>query len=452
MTRRELLTLAACGFPAARVLVAQHGEMRVPAGGQTPPAGPADITLRIGEATVELGPRRVVKTIAYNGQVPGPLLRVRQGHPLTVDVWNDTREDELVHWHGLHIPSDVDGAREQGTPPVPARGGRRRYVFTPEPPGTRWYHSHGMTGRDLRRTTYTGQFGLLVVESGSDPGAYDLDVPILLHEWEPHLTREGPLDVEYRVQSINGRMLGAGEPIRVRTGQRVLLRILNASATVIHRLALSGHLFHVVALDGYPVPNPRSVPVLAIAPGERIDALVEMSEPGIWIFGEVDAAQRAAGMGIVVEYAGQTGAPRWQPVASVPWDYKVFGAAEDPPRDTDDRLSFVFRSTPDAHRWTINDKSHPRTDDIRVVTNRRYRWVLDNQSAHHHPIHLHRHAFDVVRYAGVACSGIRKDVIVVPAWQQVEVDVSATHPGPSLFHCHQQLHMDLGFMALMRYV
>ena len=451
MTRRELLTLAGCCFQAARTVGAQHIGMDSPAGAQAPPVGPADISLRIAETAVELGPRRVVRTLAYNGQVPGPLLRVRQGRPLTVDVWNDTKDEELVHWHGLHIPSDVDGAREEGTPPVPPRGGHRRYVFTPEPSGTRWYHSHGMTGRDLKRTTYTGQFGLMVVESGDEPGAYDLEVPILLHEWEPRLTREGPLDVEYRFQSINGRMLGAGEPVRVRQGQRVLFRILNASATLIHRLALPGHLFHVVALDGYPVPGPRSVPILAIAPGERIDAVVEMSEPGIWIFGELESAQRAAGMGIVVEYAGRTGAPQWNPVASIPWDYTVFGSADDSPREVADRLSLVFRSTPDAHRWTINDKSHPRTDDIRVETNHRYRWVLDNQSAHHHPIHLHRHAFDVVRYAGVPCSGIRKDVIVVPAWQQVEVDVSATYPGPSLFHCHQQLHMELGFMALVRY-
>jgi FtsP/CotA-like multicopper oxidase with cupredoxin domain len=425
--------------------------MNTPAPVQPPPTGPADITLRIAETTVELGPRRTVKTAAYNGQVPGPLLRVRQGRPLTVDVFNDTREEELVHWHGLHIPSEVDGAREEGTPPVPPRGGQRRYVFTPEPSGTRWYHSHGMTGRDLRRTTYTGQFGLLVVESGNEPGAYDLDVPILLHEWEPRLTREGALDVEYRVQSINGRMLGAGEPVRVRQGQRVLFRILNASATMSHQLALPGHLFHVVALDGYPVPLPRSVPVLAIAPGERIDAVVEMDAPGIWILGEVDSAHRTAGMGIVVEYAGHTGGPQWKPAPLIPWDYKVFGRAGDPTGTPDNRLSLVFRSTPNAHRWTINDKSHPRTDDIEVETGRRYRWTFDNQSAHHHPIHLHRHTFDLIRYAGVPCSGIRKDVIVVPAWQQVDVDVAATHPGPSLFHCHQQLHMDLGFMALMRY-
>ena len=171
-----------------------------------------------------------------------------------------------------------------------------------------------------------------------------------------------------------------------------------------------------------------------------MDAIVTMDRPGIWIFGEVDSAHRAAGLGIVVEYAGASGAPRWSPAAPIPWDYKRFASSEEP-REPDGRLKLVFRSTADGHHWTINGQSHPRTADIVVDANRRYRWVLDNQSAHPHPIHLHRHALDLVRYAGAPCPGIRKDVIVVPAWQQVEVDVTAAQPGPSLFHCHQQLHL-----------
>lgn len=178
-----------------------------------------------------------------------------------------------------------------------------------------------------------------------------------------------------------GEMLGAGDPVRVRAGQRVLFRILNASATLTHRLALPGHLFRVLALDGYPVPNPRSVPILAVAPGERIDAVVEMGHPGDWIFGEVDAVQRAAGMGVVVEYAGAAGAPQWRPVAATPWDYLIFGG-DTPAPAPDARSTLVFRATNDGHHWTINGRSHPRTDDIVVQANRRYRWLLDNQSAH----------------------------------------------------------------------
>ena len=184
------------------------------------------------------------------------MLRARQGRPFNVEVWNDTADEDIVHWHGLHIPSEVDGAYEEGTPGVPPRGGRRRYTFVPDPAGTRWYHSHNHAGNDLKRSTYTGQFGMLVVEGAGEPGAYDQEVPLLLHEWEPHFTTRGPRDVEFKYHSINGKMLGGGEPIRVRQGQRVLFRIVNASATLQHQLALPGHQFQVVALDGNPVPNP----------------------------------------------------------------------------------------------------------------------------------------------------------------------------------------------------
>ncbi|HEX8032004.1 MAG TPA: multicopper oxidase domain-containing protein, partial [Vicinamibacterales bacterium] len=103
---------------------------------------PADLVLRISEIEWEIAPRRTIKTLAYNGALPGPIVRARAGRPFTVDVRNDYTRDDIVHWHGLHIPSDVDGAIEEGTPPVPPRS-QRRYTFTPEPIGTRWYHSHG---------------------------------------------------------------------------------------------------------------------------------------------------------------------------------------------------------------------------------------------------------------------------------------------------------------------
>jgi FtsP/CotA-like multicopper oxidase with cupredoxin domain len=110
----------------------------------------------------------------------------------------------------------------------------------------------------------------------------------------------------------------------------------------------------------------------------------------------------------------------------------------------------VFRAK-DGHHWTINGKSFPATEPIVVETGKRYRWLLDNQSADDHPVHLHRHTFEVVRVADRRMSGIWKDVVMVPAWRQVEVDVPALHPGLSLFHCHQQFHMDMGFMAMLRY-
>jgi FtsP/CotA-like multicopper oxidase with cupredoxin domain len=408
----------------------------------------ADITLRISEITVELAPRRAVKTVGYNGQTPGPLLRVPEGKTVTVDVFNETRDAEIVHWHGLHIPSDVDGSHEEGTPYVPARG-HSRYVFTPTPAGTRWYHSHVSSGHDLHKATYTGQFGMLIVEPQSDPGRYDLEIPLLLHEWDPYWDDDGPRSVGYRAYSVNGKMLGAGEPVRVRSGQQVLFRIVNASATLAHRLALPGHRFRVVALDGNPVPQPRSVPTLELGPAERIDAVVEMNDPGVWILGSTDERRRAAGMGIVIEYAGAAGPPRWTSSPAAVWDYTVFGEQR-PPVPPDQVVRLVFKEVT-GHRWTINGKSFPKTDPILVRANRRYRWVFDNQSADPHPLHLHRHTFELIRVAEKPTSGLMKDVVMVPAWKEVEIDVTADHPGPTLFHCHQQFHMDFGFMAMMLY-
>ena len=259
MTRRELLVLAGSCIGPARGLLADHAGTGAQGGRQATPAETADVTLRIGEMSLELGPRRTVKTLAYNGQVPGPLLRVREGRPLIVDVWNDTEDEDFVHWHGHFYPptSMVPERRALAGPAVRRSAAQRlhaaagRHPLVPQP----WHGGPRSQTKNIHRPVR-----IAVVESGHEPGAYDLEVPIVLHEWDARLTREGPLDVEYRYQSINGRMLGAGEPVRVRQGQRVLFRILNASATLTHRLALPGHLFHVSALDGYPVPSPRSVP------------------------------------------------------------------------------------------------------------------------------------------------------------------------------------------------
>jgi len=395
--------------------------------------------------TLELAPKRTVRTLAYNGQVPGPLIRARRGRPFAVDVVNASKDTDIVHWHGLHIGPDVDGAYEEGTPGV-APGTRRRYTFAPDPAGTRWYHSHNPANRDLTRSTYTGQFGMFIVD-GDDPGAYDREIALLLHEWEPRFGSNG--DVEYRAFSINGKMLGGGEPIRVRESERVLFRIVNASATLNHRLALPGHTFRVIALDGNAVPTPASVPILDLAPGERIDATVDMSRPGVWILGGLKSDERSRGLGIAVEYAGRGGAPQWIQPAPFVWDSLTFGR-HDAASEPDGRLTLAFAAVGDGHHWAINGKTHPHLDPIVVRSAKRYRWTLDNQSADPHPIHIHRHLFEIVRFDGRPTSGLRKDVVVVPAWRQVDVDVLDTRPGLSLVHCHQQFHMDMGFMTMMR--
>ncbi|HWC97561.1 MAG TPA: multicopper oxidase domain-containing protein [Candidatus Sulfopaludibacter sp.] len=403
----------------------------------------ADITLRIGEVSAELGRGHTVRTLAYNGQVPGPLLRMTEGRPVVVDVVNETARPEMVHWHGFHIPADVDGAHEEGTPMVQARD-RRQYRFTPRPSGTRWYHTHAMAGHDLRIGTYSGEFGMVVVAARSDPARYDVEVPIVLHEWEPFFASGMNMDVDYKVFSVNGKILGAGEPVRVRRGQRALFRVLNASATMSHRLAMAGHSFVVTALDGNAVAAPRRVAVLELAPGERVDAVVEMNTPGVWILGETDDGQRAAGAGIVIEYAGSSGKPQWAAAAKETWNYQAFGVAKAAVA-AEARIPLVIEPGKDGNLWAINGKSYPQTDLMFLRRGARNRLVFENRSTMDHPVHLHRHSMEL------AGCGVVKDVILVPARRTVEADVMANNPGPSLFHCHQQFHMDFGFMALMSY-
>ncbi|HEV8723778.1 MAG TPA: multicopper oxidase domain-containing protein [Candidatus Binatia bacterium] len=136
------------------------------------------------------------------------------------------------------------------------------------------------------------------------------------------------------------------------------------------------------------------------------------------------------------------------------WDYAVFGTTTVIP-EPDYRFNLVFEKIPGGHggfnRWTINGKSWPNVDPLMVKAGQRYRMVMENRSGDDHPIHLHRHTFELTRIGGKMTSGIRKDTVNIPRRQSAEIDFVADDPGLTLFHCHMQLHMDFGFMALMRY-
>jgi FtsP/CotA-like multicopper oxidase with cupredoxin domain len=250
-------------------------------------------------------------------------------------------------------------------------------------------------------------------------------------------------------------MLGAGEPLRVQSGQRILMHLLNASASQIHRIGLFGHHFQVIALDGNPVPSPAPVDVIEIAPGERVDAIVEMNLPGVWILGELRDAARQSGMGIVVEYANQA-QPRaqWLPPAKARWDYTLFGKAASHPVP-DQTIDMVFEKVPGGphgiNHWLVNGKEYPHEREFVFGQGGRYRLVFHNRSDDSHPLHMHRHLFELVELNGKPTAGIMKDTVIVPAFGRAAVDLVADQPGLTLFHCHIQHHMDFGFKALFRY-
>jgi FtsP/CotA-like multicopper oxidase with cupredoxin domain len=244
----------------------------------------------------------------------------------------------------------------------------------------------------------------------------------------------------------------------VKQGERVLFHVLNASATEIRSLALPGHVFRIVALDGNPVPTPGDVPVLWLGTAERVSALVTMNHPGIWVMGDLADDDRRHGMGIVVEYAGQKGKPQWVRPKPFRWDYSRFGnvSAALPSPDETIEVTIVKRNAAlnGFNQWTLNGEgfSMQRMKPMYTVhRGRRYRMKFRNASDDIHPLHLHRHSFELTRIAGKPTAGVMKDVVMLGGFQELEFDFVADNPGMTLFHCHQQLHMDFGFMALVRY-
>jgi FtsP/CotA-like multicopper oxidase with cupredoxin domain len=416
-----------------------------------------DYRIEIAEIEWELSPKKKIRTTAYNGQIPGKLLRMTEGKPVAIEVINRLDREEIVHWHGQWIPVGADGAMEEGSPMIPA-GGRTLIQFTPRPAGLHWYHTHAMANRDLKRGLYSGQFGVLHIAPRSNPAAYDQEEFIVLHDWEPYYSAsgDGSLMVMYVSGSINGRMLGHDAPIQVREGQRVLFHILNASATDPHWLVLPGHRFQVLALDGAPVATQAKVDALRLGPAERISAIVTMDTPGIYVLGEARDESRNAGMGTIVEYAGRTGKPLAPRQVNLQWDYRAFADPNPVVKTPDVTIPLVFTSRFKGHgaldQWMINGKSWPAADPIMLREGLRHRLVFVNKSTDDHPVHLHRHNFELVSIKGAAASGVHKDVVIVEAGTTVEADLLATNPGNTLFHCHQQDHMDSGFMAMFRYV
>jgi FtsP/CotA-like multicopper oxidase with cupredoxin domain len=492
-SRRDFLKLAGTAASAAACPNALRG-FAAPAEVLQSAGGPPDYVLRIAASAVEIAPKRIVSTITYNGRFPGPLLRFREGQPVSVEVHNDTDAPEQLHWHGQFVSTDVDGAAEEGTPFIPAHG-MRRIEFTPRPAGLRFYHTHHRAGADLYSGQYTGQVGAVYIERRQEPGGYDREVFLVLKEFEPTFSQGGDMaqdflapamkvkelesagetamkaslaegmphgyEVGYRYFTINGRMLGHGEPVRVMQGERVLFHVLNGSATEIRSLALPGHLFKVVALDGNAVAAPAELPVLWLGTAERISAIVEMNHPGVWIMGDLADDDRGHGMGIVVEYAGRSGKPVWTPPKPFHWNYLRFanpGATAAPPDETIDMLIAKDNAAEDGfNRWTINRAAYPMSEGIvpasfHLKQGKRYRIRMRNASDDIHPMHLHRHSFELTRIAGVATAGVMKDVVMLGGYQEMELDFTADNPGLTLFHCHQQLHMDFGFMTLFDYV
>lgn len=358
--------------------------------------GPADYTLTIAIKPIELAPNRIISVTTYNGQFPGPLLRFKEGERVTIDIRNQTDTPEQLHWHGQFVSPNVDGAAEEGTPFIPPPGSRKISLM-PKPSGFRFYHTHVRAGANLAAGQYSGLVGPVYIEPKQYAGNYDREVFLTLKEFQPTFSRGGDMamdflspsetvsmlkeageskmkaslakgmprgfEVGYDSFTINGRMLGNGEPVRVKQRERVLFHVLNGSAGEIRSLTLPGHSFTVIAMDGNPLPKPVRVPGLWLGTAERVSAIVEMNHPGVWVMGDLSDDDRHRGMGIVVEYAGYKGKPQWLSPKPFKWNYAHFGHPSEASEQPDEMFAMVFEKQNAAldgfNQWTINGVAYP---------------------------------------------------------------------------------------------
>ena len=295
-SRRDFLTTAAMaagiGLASSGTslnLAAMPAPRRASQTSPQPGVAKADYILRIAASPIEIAPRNIVSVVTYNGQFPGPLLRFKEGQEVTIEIHNDTDTPEQLHWHGQFVPTDVDGAAEEGTPFIPRpacaascslRNRRDSVSITRTIAGE----------RICTPGQYSGQVGPVYIEPKHEPGNYDREVFLVLKEFEPSFSHGGDMAMDFLapatpVKELEGRRVchesvagkrhapriskwatlfhhqrahvGPWRAMRVKQGERVLFHVLNGSATEIRSLALPGHSFKVVALDGNPVPNRR---------------------------------------------------------------------------------------------------------------------------------------------------------------------------------------------------
>jgi FtsP/CotA-like multicopper oxidase with cupredoxin domain len=413
---------------------------------------------------------------AYNGTVPGPMLRFKQGERLRIEVENALGADTTVHWHGVRVPNAMDGVPQLTQPPIAAKGGRFTYEFALRDAGTYWYHPHLGSPEQVGR----GLYGPLIVDEAQPP-AVDRDVVWMLGDWR--------LDREARIVADFGNFMDAShagrigntvtlngairETFELRAGERVRLRLVNAASARIFALEFRGHQPMVIALDGHPVaPHRPESGRIVLGPSMRADVLLDATgAPGSSHTVVDDFYPRASYRLLELRYAnerladGRAGAPLPK-LASNPLAEPDLAAA------SRHRIEFgggMMGNMPGgmtgnrqgmqtAHRmaWTVNgkampDNSHAHEPILNLALGRSYVLELVNDTQWSHPIHLHGHVFRVL-------SRDRKptrhrewlDTVLLPPRSRAEIAFVADNPGGWMLHCHVLEHQASGMMAVVR--
>lgn len=457
ISRRQALAggvALATGVGGAALATRQYLSQGEPVGSSYPepvygePDREFSLTATTGE--VEVAPNETVQTWLYDGQYPGPELRVKEGERVRITVENDLEAETTTHWHGMALSAAnaMDGVPGVTQDPIEP-GDEFMYEFDATPTGTHWYHSHV----DLQLDR--GLLGPLIVEEADPHVEYDREQTLVLDEYftdEPHIESESengggmmgemPSAPPYEGTLVNGRLPDSPTTVTVEEGERVRLRFINAGAATTYRVTITGHDVEITHADG-PAVEPVTVGGFDIGMGERFDAVIEADNPDVWEIHVQPLDNETTPGRALLQYEGENGEPNGEISDSRLLEYDDLHAVRDldqydgsPDQTVDLQLSPSGGMMGEGEGWTIDGEVYPEADPIAIEEDDHIRVRMTNHSPMRHPMHLHGHHFRV--------GDVLKDTVTVPGHMgQIEFDVIADNPGDWFFHCHHLYHQYL---------
>jgi len=439
-------------------------------------------TLTPREVTVDLG-GKVVKTLGYADAVPGPLIRANVGDELEVVLNNQLKTPTSMHWHGIALQNDMDGA-EPATPNT-APGQSFTYKYSVPDAGTYWAHPH--VGLDLD----TGLYLPMIIDDPKAPADYDAEWIVMLDDWTDGVGRSpqqifddlkkggmgamgqggmgqggmgqmgatgsnllggDPGDVTYPYYLINGRIPEAPSTFRAKPGDRIRLRIINAGADTAFRVALGGHKLKVTHTDGFPVV-PTEVDAVLIGMGERYDAIVTAGDGVFPLVASAEGKNNSArallstGSGSVPPMAFQP--PELNGTVGTVDMFTATPEAQLKFTKADNEMQADLTAADTGYEWGINGP-YPNNKPFSVFQGQQAALTFTNKSRMWHPMHLHGHTFAVMKPDGSL--GARKDTVIVLPNQSVKVAILADNPGYWPMHCHNAYHAEAGMFSTFDYI
>ncbi|MDU9005444.1 multicopper oxidase family protein [Sedimentitalea todarodis] len=439
-------------------------------------AGPTEdpfvLRAAAGQAALRPAPYGPTNVWGYNGSVPGPEIRVRQGDRIRVLARNGLDEGTTVHWHGIRTPNAMDGVPFLTQDPIPV-GGDLLYEFDAPDAGTFWYHPHQRSSEQVGR----GLYGPLIVEE-ANPIRVDRDLTWMLDDWR--MTGDGQIATDFgsRHDAAHGGRIGNSvtingqipERIAVRSGERIRLRLVNAANARIFGLDFGGLAPVVVALDGQPVaPHAPDGDVVLVGPAMRVDLVIDMTgKPGESVT-VTDVFYRDLEYRLVdLAYEPdrlRDAVPDWSmalppnPLAEPDMQAAkrhriVFNGGMMGQMMMGGGMGSMLEQMREGNMWFINGEAatgHMMDPLLVLPQGTSHVLEMDNRTAWHHPMHLHGHSFRVIARNGQPTRHREwQDTVLMAPEERVEIAFVADNPGDWMFHCHILEHQAAGMMGVIR--